>query len=504
MNNVRFNWQRYEFLLALGILLALAFLLYAGSFSHPWLHDDRVVILENPDVRSLGQFLNNHYPGRPLREITYLLDFRLFEYDPAGWHVQNIFWHGLSGGLLFMLLRRLRTSLFVAICAALIFVVHPLQVEVVANVANRKDSLALCFALMSLLAWVRGREGTSARPWWFLAASGAFVLAVLAKEHAVVIPLVVLAWELWLAPPDRRLPWLGWELLAGLVVVPALGFGVWLSLFGGLDWFASRIPWKLGKLNIASDSFADYFRAVFTGWGESFRRIVLPLDLSPEYVYSVPEYWGAARVLGPMGLVAGIVLLLVFCRRRWPLAAFALAWFLLFWLPLSNLLPVGYFVADRYLYAPLAGLTVTGAMLLEHSLSRAWVRWVGLVTVVCLLGGLTWRQDRVWSSPKTLWTQALKVSPDSAVATLNLGDALLREGDQAAAINLFHKTIAINAAAPYPYYNLGVIYEREGDRALAISFFQQFLLRAEASPGSDYQMTAARVRAHLKKRYGLQ
>ena len=93
-----------ETLVALLACLGVVFLLYAGSFSHPWLHDDVPVVLENPDIRSFEAFLSDRYPGRPLREMTYLLDYRLFGLNPSGWHVQNIFWHGLGGWLLFLLL----------------------------------------------------------------------------------------------------------------------------------------------------------------------------------------------------------------------------------------------------------------------------------------------------------------------------------------------------------------------------------------------------------------
>lgn len=486
---------------ALCALLGVAFLLYAGSFSHPWLHDDQIVVVENPDIRSLKAFLDDHYPGRPLREVTYLLDYQLFGLNPAGWHVQNIFWHGLCGGLLFVLLRQLRASLLVAFGAALLFLVHPLQVEVVANIANRKDALALCASLVCLLAWVRARSQENWQWRWFLAAAGAFGLALTAKQHTMVVPLAILAWELLLTPEERRWRWLNWRLVAGIAGAGAAVAGGWLLLFGGGRWFVEKIPYKLATLNVDSGSFGDYFRAVFAGWGELFRRVLYPVGLAPEYVYPLPDSWFDLRVLLPLLLVTGLAAMVFLLRQREPLAAFGLAWLLLFWLPVSNLLPLAYFVADRYMYAPLAGAAIAVAVLVER-LPGNGVRWTVLAATVCLLATFTWQQNQVWSSARALWSHAVAVSPLSVNAINNLGDALKREGDLDAAAIAFKQAIAINPAAPYPFYNLGVIYDRQGKRELALHHFQQFLLRADQSPVKDHHVTAAKLRDYLARKYG--
>lgn len=491
-----------ETLVALLACLGVVFLLYAGSFSHPWLHDDVPVVLENPDIRSFEAFLADRYPGRPLREMTYLLDYRLFGLNPPGWHVQNIFWHGLGGWLLFLLLRRLHASLLVAAGAALLFLVHPLQVEVVANIANRKDSLALCFALTSLLAWLRARLGETKSWPWFLASAGAFSFALMAKEHAVIVPLIILSWEILLVPADRRWSWLDWRVLAGMLGVGIGSFCLWFLFFGGATWFAGMIPYRLASLNIDSSSLRDYFLAVFAGWGELFRRVVFPLDLAPEYVYSLPAHWLEFRVLAPVLLAAGLVAVLVALHRQTPLMAFAIVWLLLFCLPVSNLLPLAYFVADRYMYTPLVGVALAMALLLER-LPDIRGRWVVLVVIVSLLSGLTWQQNRIWGSARALWSHALEVSPASVSAMINLGDALVQEGQQDAAAALFLRAITINSAAPYPFYNLGVIYDHQGKQELALQYFRQFLLRADQSPVNDHHVTAKKLRSYLSKKYGI-
>lgn len=495
------KWPGREQLPALCVLLGVTFLLYAGSFSHPWLHDDQIVVVENPDIRSLRAFLDDHYPGRPLREVTYLLDYQLFGLNPAGWHVQNILWHGLCGWLLFLLLRCLQVSGFVATGAALLFLAHPLQVEVVANIANRKDALALCASLACLLAWVRARSQADGHWPWFLAAAAAFGLALTAKQHTIVIPLAILLWELLLVPVEQRWRWLNWRVVAGIAGAGAAAVGGWLLLFGGGRWFQSKIPYKMATLNVVSGALGDYFRAVFAGWGELFRRVLLPVDLAPEYVYPLPPGWLELPVLLPLLSVAGLTATVFMLRRRAPLAAFAIGWLLLFWLPVSNLLPLVYFVADRYMYAPLAGVAIAVAMLVER-LPSARARWSILMATVVMLAGLAWQQNRVWSSARALWSHALEVSPASVNAMNNLGDALKREGALDEAADRFLQAIVVNPAAPYPFYNLGVIYDRQGKQELALHYFGQFLLRADQSPVNDHRVTAAKLRNYLQKKYG--
>ena len=90
------RWKRF---VPYGLLFVLAFLAYANTFGNGWTYDDFPVIVENPDVRSWAEFLRNSYPGRPLRELTYLFDHALFGLNPAGWHLQQIFWHALNACL---------------------------------------------------------------------------------------------------------------------------------------------------------------------------------------------------------------------------------------------------------------------------------------------------------------------------------------------------------------------------------------------------------------------
>jgi len=135
----------------------MAFLVYVPSFDAAWLMDDFPVILNNPDIRSLGNFWSNSYPGRPLREVTFFFDYQMFGFKSFGYHFQHIVWHGLTVFLVFYVAIRLGFSQLSAFFASLLFLVHPIQVEVLANISHRKDILSLAFCLLSFSSYLNWR-----------------------------------------------------------------------------------------------------------------------------------------------------------------------------------------------------------------------------------------------------------------------------------------------------------------------------------------------------------
>ena len=143
-----------QLLIPFVLLLGLAFLLFSNTFLSTWTYDDFKLIVNNPDIRSLDLFLKDSQPGRVGREISLMIDYRFFGLNPAGFHIQNILWHGINAILIMILVGRLGGSRFVALLSSFLFLVHPIQVEVVANLSHRKDSIALTFILLSVLSYL--------------------------------------------------------------------------------------------------------------------------------------------------------------------------------------------------------------------------------------------------------------------------------------------------------------------------------------------------------------
>jgi hypothetical protein len=487
-------------LVAASVLLAVAFCLFANTFGHGWTFDDFPVIVENPDIRSIAGFLKNSYPGRPLREITFLLDHALFGLAPAGWHIQNIFWHGLNAFLLFVLIRRLQGSRAAAWTASLLFLAHPIVVETVANISHRKDSLVLAFSLLSVLAYMEAFRGQE-RPFLWLA--GAFVLAFVAyqgKQTAVALLPVFAAYELAYVPLSRRVL-LKYKVLCFLALAAgAAAVMAWYGFYGGEALHAEKMR---SILSLKANYFADpipavYYSMVLKSWAFMFLKLVFPFALAVEYTYAVPASWLDPWV---MGALAGIALYggsLWFFVRRKPLVFFALVWMGAFWLPVSNMWPLAYLAADRYLYAPSVGFFIVVALLLCRAAPKPLL-WGGLVlALTAALAVLTWQQNRVWSSPESLWMQAYKVSPRSSFALNNMGNVNLLKGDKGAAFEYYAEAARVNPINPTAQYNLGWLYEQRGDREAALEHYRRFLALDEPM----YRDQARELRQRLLWQYG--
>jgi len=483
------------------LLLAVAFLVYANTFGNGWTYDDFPVIVENPDVRSWAGFFKDSYPGRPLRELSYLLDYTLFGMNPAGWHIQQIFWHALNGCLVFALGRRLQMPIWFALISALLFLLHPLQVEVVANLSHRKDSLALAGSLGAILFYLKVFTAESRRLFWLIPAVLCWVVALYAKQTAVLVPLICLGGERLLAPYEKRV----------FLRYPRALFGLCVLGLGGASWWlAANLSWEgmhnsmRGTLALKANYFEPvtlvvYYLTVLKSWVFMALRLVWPFDLALEYTFPVPGSFFDPWVLAGFALCIIVLVWGCLAFRRWPTAGWLLGAALCLFLPTANIWPLAYLAADRYLYAPMAFL----ALLTGSALTRVPVRrdLVVSVSLVVLLSSamLTWQQNRVWESPKTLWTQALRVNPGSSFVLNNMGNLALEEGDTSRARDYYRRAAQVNPVNPTAHYNLGWLAEQRRDIPAALKHYRAFA--ALDNPAFSQQLQELRV--HLLRNYGV-
>lgn len=470
-----FRNDRRETLLPLFLLMAAAYLLYANTFGNAWTYDDIPVIVRNADIGSLQAILNKSYGQRPLREISYLPDYLLFGLNPMGWHIQNIFWHALNAFLLFILMRRLCAGRGMAWVASILFLVHPIQVEVVANISHRKDSLALAFVFLSFLSYMEIFNSGKKRFIWLGISLGLAYVALLGKQNALVLPLAFIAYEFGFVPREKRLLANKWVFGAGALASVSLGaLYIWRFFSQGNDrvWLF-KIKGVLVKAGyMGPEAEWTYFLMVLKSWSFMFLKLIWPFDLALEYSYSVPhspaDPWVLAAVLGTIAFGAGLWL----SRKRAPVVFFGLAWLGIFWLPTSNIFhPLSYFAADRYLYAPSVGIFIVIAYALGKLFPQCGrVKAFAFSLAALFLCVLTWQQNQVWRNPMSLWSKAVKVSPDSSYALNYLGTVYWEKGDIAKALHYLHKA-AENVYYPEAQYNLGWMYEKLGDQKRAQFFY---------------------------------
>jgi len=254
-----------------------------------------------------------------------------------------------------------------------------------------------------------------------------------------------------------------------------------------------------GKGNYFGEPSLDlYYRTVLKSWTFMFGKLAWPVNLALEYTYPLPRGWLDPWVMAALLGLAGYGLGLWWSARRAPRLFFALAWVGAFWLPVSNLWPLAYFAADRYLYAPLAGISLLLALAARRIFASSAPRWGLVIGCVLLWSVLSWRQDRVWKNPETLWRHARRVSPESAFALNNLGNVHLLKGELLPARDCYARALAVNPMNSTASYNLGLIYERIGRRDLALDHYRRFLAIGEPA----FRAQAEALRTRLKRQYG--
>ncbi|MCM2265382.1 MAG: hypothetical protein NDI73_09345 [Desulfuromonadales bacterium] len=497
-------YRRREHLAALVALLLCAFALFANTFGAEWNYDDFPVIVENPDVLSFGNFFKDQFPGRPLREFTFVIDHALFGMEPAGWHIQHLFWHALCAWLLWLLVVRLDFSRPTAWIAALFFLVHPLQVEAVANISHRKESLALAFCLMAMLAFIRGchSEGPH-RIGWVAAAFALVGVGCLGKQTAVAAFPLFLVYE-WIYLPRERwclLRW--WKPLAAASAVCALGLAWWLMFGQGGEKYLSGIravlSFKANCLDPVQMTFDAFSRTILKAWLFMTAKWVLPVGLAAEYIITVPPGWFDPWVLGGLALAGGwLTAMVLLIRRKSPLL-FPVAWTGLFFLPTSNIWPLAYLAADRYLYAPTVGVAILAAVLLVRLFAaQPKAAWATAGVLLIVLSVLTWRQNEVWRTPETLWVHAVEINPTSGFALSNMGTIEYLKGNLAKAYEYYSRAVDSNPLNPAAQHNMGMVFEKIGDKPRMYQFYRNFLLLKHDVWAKDQKALEAR----LAKQYG--
>jgi protein O-mannosyl-transferase len=434
--------------------------------------DDEFNLVMNHSYRGLGwaqlQWMStttllSHWI--PVTWITFGLDYVIWEMNAAGYHLSNLLLHAANAWLFLLVARRLFrlaapataeiAVLSGAMAASLFFSVHPLRVESVAWITERRDVLSGCFFLASVLAYLRAQDRQYAPGRRWLAISiGCFQLGVLSKSIVVTLPVVLLILDVY---PLRRLEssparWFTREsrrvFFEKLPFVPltVIGSVVATSIIGRAHEFT---PLSLvERLTLALHSFWFYV------W-----KTAVPLGLSP--LYELPDSIDPRQ---PRFAVAGLAVLALtvlatLLARRWPAMLVAWLTYLVIVGPVSGIKHTGIQIAaDRYTYlsclpwAVLVGGGVTAIVQarLVGALSKHAFRRVSIAlgSWLLALALITAQQTQFWRDSETLWRRALIVEPRCFACHHNIGSALLHRGMNAAAIEHFERAIAIRPPAP--------------------------------------------------------
>jgi tetratricopeptide (TPR) repeat protein len=441
----------------------------------------------------------------PLTWLSHMLDCQLYDLKPAGHHITNLLFHIANSLLLFGLLQRLTGALWRSAFAAALFALHPLHVESVAWVSERKDVLSAFFFLLTVGAYARYAEAQSLRSkvqspgadaprttqhasGYYVLALSLFALGLMSKPMLVTLPLVMLLLDHW---PLRRLGQsaisFGGAAFRRLVgeKVPFLA----LSLASCVVTFLAQR--QVGAVHSLEDLPLRFRVAnAIISYVRYSAKMIWPANLS--VLYPLPAAWPIEWVLGAALLLAGITAWSLWRFSRAPYLAVGWFWYLGTLVPVIGLIQVGnQAMADRYTYIPLIGLMVmavwSAAEIPERwPATRHWVAASG-VAVLGACAVLTRQQLPHWRTSVTLFEHALTVTSRNVVAHNNLGACLLNEGNVAAAESHFAEAVRLRPGYLDAVLNLGISYERQGRTNDAFELVQR-AAQMRPSPQAEYDL----------------
>lgn len=442
--------------IALG-LGALVFLVFGPLLGAEFVNfDDPDFVLNNPRMRgglsagSMAWAFQATTPyWQPLTWLSYLLDVTLFGLNPRGFHFTNLLLHALNSALLFLALQRLTGSRMRSALAAALFAFHPLHVETVAWVAERKGALSSLFFLLALLAYAHH----AAQPSWrrLVPVALCYALGLMAKSMVITLPAVLLLLDLW---PLRRLhlggdgtpgpsPAVSWrQLLAEKLVLLPFALGSALVTLaaqgqGGHVWSGEHYTPAM-RLAHGLVSYAVYLR-----------KTLLPFDLTVFYPHPLTHAAGA--VAGAILVLLAVSAAAIGLARRWPVLLAGWGWYLVMLLPVVGFLQTGDQAwADRYTYLPLIGIfliAVWGGEAAARALGVGRrLQAAAALLAVCACAWLASAQARTWANTRTLFQHALRVTPDNYLAHAVLAHELARAQEPEEALQLYARALELKPA----------------------------------------------------------
>ena len=465
-------------------LVVIILAVYLQTGNHEFLgYDDPAYVTGNPHVSS-GITGNNirwaftsvdEYNWHPITWVSHMTDVQLFGMNPRGHHLGNVMFHSVASVLLLVLLFRTTGSLWQSSFVAALFALHPLHVESVAWVAERKDVLSALFWFLTLLLYAEyAAKKTTAR---YLSVLLSFVLGLMSKPMLVSLPLVMLLMDYWplnrfghehvrtqlsgrvMALIKEKIPFFACSILSGIITIYAQHNG---GATRGLD----EIPFVL-RMENALIAYVKYI--INTFW---------PHDLA--VLYPIPSSYPLWQVICSLLVLLLLSVAVIRFGRRFPYLPVGWFWFVITLIPVIGLLQVGsQSMADRYMYIPMTGILIMVAWgtpdLLKKLQHRETILALLVGAVIVASVALTWHQLGYWKDSITLYRHTLHVTRGNFLIHDNLGIELVESGDLDAGMQELHEALRINPNLASGHFNLGIAFDRKGDLDSAIHEYQESL-----------------------------
>jgi tetratricopeptide (TPR) repeat protein len=484
-----------------AVIVVLIWVVFGQTLGHDFVnYDDKTYVYGNSlvtaglSLHGLSQALEDTQTNNwhPLTIISHMIDCQVYDLKAGGHHFTNVLLHTIAAVLLLLWLRNVTGAFWQSTFVAALFAIHPLRVESVAWIAERKDVLSAVFFFLSLGAYIRYTRAKSFGR--YLTMSILFACGLMSKPMLVTTPAVLLLLDYW---PLKRI---------------ADGKSFWRMTLEKLPLFALSAGSSMAALALQVHSPASVGQLPFA-W-----RLQNALVTYVTYIWQM--FWPAnLAVFYPhpdnhlafwqVALAAAFLIAMTWVgfalRRTRPYLLVGWLWYLIMLLPVIGIVAVGLQGhADRYMYLPHVGLSIALVWLVGDVARSLPYRKEILATVGCaiviLLSACAWKQTTYWRNSETLWTRALAVTTDNDVALTNLGTSLMERGQLDDALSYFQRALAIRSGSEHRHYSLslalihdsvGNALARKGRLNDAIVHFRQSIALRPDFPDAHYNLGTA-------------
>ncbi len=469
------------------LLWITGFALYANSLKGDFVFDDLPGILYNPAIKDLGniKLIWHTFNTRFLTGLSFALNYKLGGLDPLGYHVVNVIIHILSAFLVYLFTKdTFRTPYFqnqplkqegplIALCSALIFLVHPIQTEGVSYIVERSSSLATLFYLAALVFYIRSRLNNNRR--FYITALVTTMAGMLTKEMTLTIPLTIIVYEIFFLKAEagqakqilkRVLPFLG-----TLLIIPiALVFEQ--NQYSNLALREQILKGKFRFINFLTQ--INILRTYL-------RLFILPIHQNVDYDYP------PSRGMLEISTLSSVILMVILCAsaillyRRMRMISFCIIWF---FITTSIEFAVGFFICkeiiifEHYLYLPIVGLAIGISYGLFRCFRETRKMAIACSLLVMIFSMMTYQRNKFWENGISLWSDTIKKSPNKPRPYSNLGYHYSLKEDYDHAISYYKKAIQLDSQYAKPYSGVGDAYFVKKDYKNATRYYQRYITLA--------------------------
>lgn len=463
------------------LLFLIAITVFSPTFWHDFvIYDDPAYILENPQITSgltldsIRWAFTSGYESNwfPVTRLSHMLDVQLFGLHPSRHHIVNVLIHATSTALFYLFLNRTTGNYWLSIVTALFFGLHPLRVESVAWLSERKDVLCTFFGMLTLNAYARYAQQPQIRS--YLAVLCFFSLGLMSKPMLVSLPLLLLLIDWWplgrwsmVCPSEAQL-----KSDKTLLLAEKLPFFVLAACSAAITYLvqqsAGTVTQTYSLLMRLERACVSYFVYL--------HKTIWPVKLSVIYPFSKYPPSNLAIIAAALTLLA-ITIMSVHFRKQAPYLLTGWLWYLMAMLPVIGIIQVGqHSVADRYTYLPHVGIFIL-VMWGATSLASKWKYGNKLLSlfwppILVVMLTLTTLQLKHWENSTTLFKHALSVTENNWIAHNNLGMVYLDKGNIDEAIVHFQNAVTAKPSYVPAYHNLGYAFRTKGDLLAARNAYQ--------------------------------